>query len=261
MKDEVGACLQAVPPIPNYGATEYSSNNSQFHPSIGGFLPFTTVDYPGKLAAVVFFVGCPMRCVYCSNPHLLKPDAGSYDDEKILDWLKERMGKLEAVVFSGGEALMQGDAAVGYFKKVKDMGLLVGLHTNGFYPDVLKSVINVVDWVGLDFKAVERKYEKLVRVQGAYEKMVESLDLLLKYKKDFEIRTTADPRFVTKDDLLEIADFLSTRGVKNFAVQKYIPHFENDADKTTQKDRDKFFIDDELRGKIDGMFESVTWRY
>ena len=128
---------------------------------IGGVVSFTTIDYPGKLAAVLFLVGCPLRCTYCSNPHLLLPHDGEYDTGKILEWLRQRVGKLEAVVFSGGEALMQGDATIEYMKQVRALGFKIGLHTNGFYPETLKRASEYVDWIGLDFKATREKYPDL----------------------------------------------------------------------------------------------------
>ena len=99
---------------------------------IGGLVSFTTIDYPGKLAAVLFLHGCPFHCVYCSNEHLIPVADGEYDPDKIFDWIKQRVGKLEAIVFSGGEALMQADATIEYMKRVKELGFLIGLHTNGF---------------------------------------------------------------------------------------------------------------------------------
>ena len=129
---------------------------------IGGLVSFTTIDYPGKLAAVLFLVGCPLRCAYCSNPHLLELGPGEYDPEKVYGWLESRVGKLEAVVFSGGEALMQGDATISFIKRVRELGFAIGLHTNGFYPKMLERAAEYVDWIGLDYKATPEKYEALV---------------------------------------------------------------------------------------------------
>ena len=227
---------------------------------IGGLVPFTTIDYPGKLAAVLFLVGCPLRCAYCSNPHLLCVGDGEYDPEKMIEWLRNRVGKLEAVVFSGGEALMQGNTAIDYMKRVRDLGFKIGLHTNGFYPEILKQASEFVDWIGLDFKAICEKYPDLTGQNIAYNNMIRSLDIWLDTGKDFEVRVTCDPRFITKDDLTQIANILASKGVQNVAIQKYIPHFEDEGNKTTPALRDQFFNDDALRTKIDGMFTSVVWR-
>ena len=87
-----------------------------------------------------------------------------------------------------------------------------------------------------------------------------SLDVWQSAGKDFEVRITCDPRFISTDDLLEIANILSSRGVKNIAIQKYIPHFEDDEHKTTVSQRDVFFTNQQLRDKINSMFPSVIWR-
>ena len=226
---------------------------------IGGLVSFTTIDYPGKLAAVIFMVGCPLRCSYCSNPHLLSVHDGEYDPEKVFEWLQSRVGKLEAVVFSGGEALMQGEALIDYMKRVKELGFNIGLHTNGFYPDMLKKASNIIDWIGLDYKATRNKYPELVGQNIAHDHMIRSLDTWLETGKDFEVRITCDPRFITKLDLMEIAKDLHNRGVKNFA-QKYIPHFEDNEHGTTPKERNQFFDDDNLKSVINSLFENVTWR-
>ncbi len=226
---------------------------------IGGLVSFTTIDYPGKLACVLFLTGCPLRCAYCSNPHLLSPGPGEYDPDKIIEWLQTRVGKLEAVVFSGGEALMQGRTTIEFMRRVKSMGFLIGLHTNGFYPNLLAQCVDVVDWIGLDYKAVSGKYAKLTGHAIAYEHMIQSMDIWISAGKGFEVRITCDPRFITPDDLLTIADDLHTRGVETIAVQKYIPHFEDDAHKTTPQMRDAFFAAD-IRAKITPLFKNVIWR-
>lgn len=227
---------------------------------IGGLVPFTTIDYPGKLSAVLFLVGCPLRCAYCSNPHLLSVGNGEYDPERMLEWLKSRIGKLEAVVFSGGEALMQGPVLLKYMKQVRDLGFCIGLHTNGFYPNLLSDATDLIDWIGLDFKATREKYFDLTGQNIAYDNMIKSLDIWRGTGKPFEVRITCDPRFINKNDLIEIADILKQRDVANVAIQKYIPHFETDDKKTTETQRNQFFVDDDLRKMINGLFDSVTWR-
>lgn len=227
---------------------------------IGGLVPFTTIDYPGKLSAVLFLVGCPLRCTYCSNPHLLSVGDGEYDPQLLLEWMQARIGKLEAIVFSGGEALMQGTVVIEYMRRVREMGFQIGLHTNGFYPELLKQASDIVDWIGLDFKATREKYPDLTGQHIAYDNMIRSLDVWLATGKDFEVRITCDPRYVSVADLYEIADILSGRGVKKIAIQKYIPHFEREDNKTTDTMRNQFFVDDALREKLNSAFESVTWR-
>ena len=227
---------------------------------IGGLVSFTTIDYPTKLACVLFLVGCPLRCAYCSNPHLLCVGDGEYDPERVFEWLQSRVGKLEAVVFSGGEALMQGDVAIEYMRRVRELGFQIGLHTNGFYPETLSRASDVVDWVGLDFKATREKYPDLTGQNIAYDNMLRSLDVWLSTGKGYEVRVTCDPRYIDKNDLREISQILAARGVKNLAVQKYIPHFEDDAHKTTQAMRDAIFSDTQLRTEIESIFPSVIWR-
>ncbi len=227
---------------------------------IGGLVPFTTIDYPGKIAAVLFLRGCPLRCAYCSNRHLLDVGDGEYDPEKVFAMLENRVGKLEAVVFSGGEALMQGEATLAFMRRVKALGFSIGLHTNGFYPEQLRQAAQTVDWVGLDFKATREKYKKLAGNDIAYDRMIQSLDIWLATGHELEVRMTCDPRFMTKSDLSEITDMLAARGVKNIAIQKYIPHFDDEKDKTTADMREQFFNDNVLRDKINTMFESVIWR-
>lgn len=227
---------------------------------IGGLVSFTTIDYPGKLAAVLFLVGCPLNCAYCSNAHLIPVGEGEYDPEKVYEFLKNRVGKLEGVVFSGGEALMQADTTIEYMKRVKELGFSIGLHTNGFYPELLKKVVDIVDWIGLDFKATKERYKDLTGIDVAYDRMLESLKYWVSTGHGLEVRTTCDPRFVSKSDLLEIAQIASDMGAKNFAVQKYTPYHECECHQTTDEDRNQFFDDADLKQKIESLFDKVIWR-
>lgn len=227
---------------------------------IGGLVSFTTIDYPGKLAAVLFLVGCPLRCAYCSNPHLLNLRDGDYDPERVFEWITQRIGKLEAIVFSGGEALMQSDALIDYMRRVREIGFNIGLHTNGFYPENLMRAAPYIDWIGLDYKATRNQYNSLVGNDVAYDRMIRSLTFWQSTGKEYEVRITCDPRFVSVADLQEIVDDCAKRGVKNIAIQKYIPHFEDGEHTTTAAEREQFFNNPDLRNKINSMFETVTWR-
>src|SRR5689334_15533531 len=108
---------------------------------IGGLTPLSTTDYPGQLAAVVFCQGCPWRCSYCHNPHLLSARAKhalGWDD--VAAFLSRRRGLLDAVVFSGGEPLAQA-ALPDAMRQTKAMGYRIGLHTGGAYPPRLVAVL------------------------------------------------------------------------------------------------------------------------
>lgn len=160
---------------------------------VGGFVPFTTVDYPGKLSAVVFCQGCPWRCGYCHNRHLQPFQRGSIAWLDILARLEKRVGFLDAVVFSGGEPTAQ-IALSEAIEEVRALGFLIGLHTAGIYPARLATILPRLDWVGFDFKApVDERYDQLTGVPGSADAVAESLAMLLKANVPHQIRTTRDP--------------------------------------------------------------------
>ncbi|MDR0448832.1 MAG: anaerobic ribonucleoside-triphosphate reductase activating protein [Rickettsiales bacterium] len=193
-------------------------------PIAGGMTPFTTIDYPGKVAAVVFLCGCNLRCKHCSNPQILETDetdikrAGD-NWRRVTDFLTRRAGKLDAVVFSGGEATLQAESLAAAIPEIKKMNYKIGLHTNGTLPDKLALLLPHIDWVGMDIKTDRDNYAALTGID-AWEKVMESLSLLLARGGEFEIRTTLDSRFISKKSLEELAKLLSAKGVKNYAVQK-----------------------------------------
>ena len=111
-----------------------------------GLVPFTTIDFPNRLAAVIFFQGCPLRCPFCHNPNL-QPYEGvgeSMSFEEIMAFLSQRRKRLDGVVLSGGEPLMQPDI-VSVARTLKDMGFQVAVHTSGAYPDRLKDLLPLLD--------------------------------------------------------------------------------------------------------------------
>ncbi len=188
---------------------------------VGGFVPFTATDYPGRLAAVIFVQGCPWRCGYCHNPHLQERTSDSpLDWETILDFLRRRAGMLDAVVFSGGEPTM--DPALGAaMRAVRDLDFKIGLHTGGTHPRRLREVLPWTDWVGLDVKAGFQDYDAITRIHGSGAAAQASLDILLEHGADFECRSTIHPRLHSPDALLSLGRRLHDLGVRRYALQVF----------------------------------------
>ena len=189
---------------------------------IGGIVPFSTVDYPGRLAAVVFLRGCPWRCRYCQNTHLQsrRHELGEPTWARLNALLRQRQGLLDAVVFSGGEPLVEKQMPL-LIETVKAMGFSIGLHTGGSYPERLAAVLPWIDWVGLDIKAWFDDYASVTQVEGSGGPARESLELLLASGVEFECRTTIHPVLHTEDHIRRLAGELARRGVKNFALQVF----------------------------------------
>lgn len=213
---------------------------------IGGLETFSAVDFPNQIAAVVFMQGCPWRCPFCYNTHLQgREGPDEVDWNKFIEFLKKRKGILDAVVFSGGEPLMQ-DGLQKAMTEVKELGYIIGMHTGGYRPKHLAEVLPLVSWVGFDIKAPfnEEHYNRATGSKGHLSKVLQSLDLLLNSGIDFECRTTCDPRILDIRDIYTIADNLKAKGVKKYFLQKYRPI---PSDKvTTDAECSKFFNDKEL---------------
>jgi pyruvate formate lyase activating enzyme len=190
---------------------------------VGGFVPFTTVDYPGHLAAVVFCQGCVWRCRYCHNPHLQPFDGGRQIWENVLSILAERKNFLEAVVFSGGEPTAQA-CLPGAMRAVKDLGFKIGLHTAGIFPDLLADILPLVDWVGLDVKApFDERYDRITQKKQSFEAPAESLRLLLASGVNYELRTTVHPDLLAPADLADISSTLESLGTSPTNIQPFRP--------------------------------------
>ena len=190
---------------------------------IGGIEKFSIVDFPNRMAAVVFMQGCPWRCPFCHNSHLQDVNAETNIVwRKFLDFLEQRKGMLDAVVFSGGEPLVQ-ENLVQAMEDVKAMGYQIGLHTGGYHPKRFEKILPAVDWVGFDVKAPfdEERYKAVTGGIADVARVLESLQMLIASGKAFECRTTCDPRFLNTDDIYTIADSLKNMGVKEYYLQKY----------------------------------------
>lgn len=194
--------------------------------SIGGITPFSTVDWPGKLAAVCFLTGCPWRCPYCQNHMLWDASSASSSWDELLALMGSRRGLLDGVVFSGGEPLAQPGLPAA-IRTMRDMGFQVGLHTGGAWPERLEPILPLLSWVGFDVKAPWDAYERVTGVAGSGDRARESLGLLLASGVGMEARTTWHPELLSPEDLTSIATELGRLGVAHWAVQAYRPQGTN----------------------------------
>ena len=180
---------------------------------VGGLSRLSSCDWPGQLVATVFLQGCPWRCRYCHNPHLL-PARG--DDEiawrEVLAFLQARRGLLDGVVFSGGEPTVQA-ALPEAMRAVRALGFGVGLHTGGSAPERLKTVLPLVDWVGFDVKAPFEDYARITGVAGSGEAARLSLTHLIASGVACDLRTTVHPALLDEAALARLADELAALGV------------------------------------------------
>lgn len=227
---------------------------------VGGVETFSTVDFPGHMAAVVFLQGCPWRCPFCYNTPLQTiGTATNFVWDKFIEFLERRKGILEAVVFSGGEPLVQDNLAAA-IRQVKAMGYKIALHTGGYRPEKLAEVLPLVDWVGFDIKAPfeEKHYQQAIGCKTPLTKVLASLEMILASGKPFECRTTCDPRLLKIEDIYTMAKDLQNRGVKEYHLQKYRPIPSDTV--TTDDDCDKFFRDEALHHFLKASFEVFDFR-
>nr|WP_320114746.1 anaerobic ribonucleoside-triphosphate reductase activating protein [uncultured Desulfuromonas sp.] len=160
---------------------------------VGGLTRCTTIDFPGELAAVVYCQGCPWQCHYCHNADLI-PDQGQEQLAwpLVVDFLRHRHGLLDGVVFSGGEPTAQTELEEA-MREVKGLGLKVALHTNGAFPERLRTLLPLCDWVGMDLKAPFDDYEIITKCPASGEQARQSAELVRASGVAHQFRTTVAP--------------------------------------------------------------------
>lgn len=226
---------------------------------VAGLVPFTTIDFPEKLAAVVFFQGCPLKCPFCHNPDLqLFDKAETLSWQDVLSFLKDRKKRLDGVVLSGGEPLMQPDI-LSVVTVIKELGFKVAIHTAGVYPDKMKQLLPLIDWVGLDIKAPKSKYHILSGRETVVKNVFETLELLSDSTLDFEVRTTLDPNHLDINDIYELADDLKPFQIQTYALQKYRT-FPGDINPPSMQEIEKFFQDEGLISTLKSQFSKLIIR-
>jgi pyruvate formate lyase activating enzyme len=189
---------------------------------VGGLTPLSTADWPERLAAVVFCQGCAWNCPYCQNAGLRPFGLGERTWTEVLAWLETRRGLLDAVVFSGGEPLLQ-PGLPDAMRQVRELGFEAGLHTSGMAPQALARALPLCGWVGLDLKAPRRAYARITGVSGSADAAWESLALLRKSGVAFELRSTWHPALLSEEELLELAGEIAATGASLWALQAFQP--------------------------------------
>lgn len=227
---------------------------------IGGLQKITLIDFPGQLAATVFLVGCNFRCPWCYSSELVLPEKIKkqplISQKYFFDFLKERKNLLAGVVVCGGEPTLWRDLP-SFIKKIKAMGFLVKLDTNGSNPDLLKKLISqkLVDYIAMDIKgpltnprrrafgtlrgrqkprttlreilggSEDQKYNQLTGVKVDLNKIKKSIEIIKNSGIDYEFRTTFVPFLLTKEDIVQIAREISP--AKRYYLQNFLPEKTN----------------------------------
>ena len=192
---------------------------------ISGFQKSTLLDYPGKLACLVFTYGCNLRCEYCHNPELVNQPFkknNSITEEEIFSFLEKRKNLVDGVVITGGEPTIQKDL-IPFIKKIKNMGFLVKLDTNGTNSKVVKKILgmNIVDYWAMDVKYDKEIYIQNLENKVNYEEIEKSIKLIMENAKDYEFRTTYVKGIHTTDSVKGIGELI--KGSKRYYIQNFRP--------------------------------------
>ncbi len=192
---------------------------------ISGLQKTTLLDYPGHIACTIFFGKCNLRCPFCHNMELVEHPEHfpTFTIEYILEFLKERKGKLDGVAITGGEPLLNKDIGE-LLKPIKELGYPIKLDTNGFFPDMIEKLIDekLIDMFAMDIKAGFSNYLKVAGIDnivGWQEKVRRSIVLLINMAPDYEFRTTCVKGLHSENDFIEIKGMI--KGAKKYFLQNY----------------------------------------
>jgi pyruvate formate lyase activating enzyme len=204
---------------------------------IGGLEKLTLLDYPDHLAAIIFTQGCNFRCHFCYNPMLVWPSNGTDEKNKkekgfsplspenLFLFLQERFGRLEGVVITGGEPTLHPDLP-DFIKRIKAIGYLVKLDTNGTNPKMLASLVKakLIDYIAMDLKAPLGRYEEVVGAPVNCNNIEKSVKIIMSSGLPYEFRTTVVP------GLLKADDFAAMGRIIEGADKWYLQNFKSDTE-------------------------------
>lgn len=184
-----------------------------------GIQKTSLIDFPDRIATVLFTPGCNLRCPFCHNWRIvLDPKPPFLSEETVIRILEKRKKYVDAVVITGGEPTIHKEIPK-FLKKLKEKGFAVKLDTNGFFPQVLEECLPFVDYIALDVKTSLEKYGRL----GAKDTVdfLRTVEMLKNGKVDYEFRATVVPGFVDEEDITKMGEIV--KGGKCFAFQQFIP--------------------------------------
>ena len=188
-----------------------------------GLQKTTLLDFPGHVAATIFLGGCNFRCPFCHNSGLIGNEAESmFSEEEILSFLKKRKGILEGVCITGGEPTLSEDLEP-FIRKIRDLGYLIKLDTNGYRPEVLKRLAlnGLLDYVAMDIKNAPEKYGETIGIKGYHlENILQSVDFLLSGAVPYEFRTTVVRELHKREDFAAIGRWI--RGAERYYLQGFV---------------------------------------
>lgn len=186
--------------------------------------PFTLLDYPGKIACILWFAGCNMRCIYCHNPEIVRGKGKLFLDQ-AMDFINSRKHLIDGVVLSGGECTLHRDI-IPLTAMIKEMGLDVKIDTNGALPERIDEMIRygLVDYIALDFKSLPADFEAITGSR-LFEAFETTLKLLLNSNVEFEVRTTLHTDLIDISKLKQMVKYLEYIGYRG---KYYIQHFIDD---------------------------------
>lgn len=191
--------------------------------NIQGLQKLTLLDYPGRVACTVFLAGCNFRCPFCHNASLVThiDPANDIPREEVLAFLKKRQGILDGVCITGGEPLLSPDLEM-FMDKVKEMGYLIKLDTNGSNVNRLKYLADrkLIDYVAMDIKNIPEKYGMTIGIEDYNpENVIRSAEYLLSGVVPYEFRTTVVREFHKRDDFEGIGRWL--KGAEKYYLQSF----------------------------------------
>lgn len=187
---------------------------------ISGFDKLTLLNYPDKVACTIFTSGCNLRCPFCHNSGLVTNNYNEISFDSIYEYLKKRIGILDGVCITGGEPLIHADIK-DYIKKIKDLGYLVKIDTNGCNPKLLKELIDLklVDYIAMDIKNIYSKYDITSGVKVNIDNIKKSIGIIENSGIDYEFRTTIVKEFHSTQDIKEILSYISSNS--NYYIQNF----------------------------------------